>query len=172
MLGMKYCSKCGNKLILKESFNCGISDGMVPFCPKCEEFRFPMFNTAVSNVIYNKDFSKTLLVQQYGRGINILVAGYVNKGETLENALIREIKEETGLCVHAFQFNASRYFEKSNSLICNFIVTVEDENLRCNSEIDFAKWYTINEARNAVYKNSLAEEFFLKSLEKISSPVK
>ena len=79
---MEYCSKCGNKLILKESFNCGISDGMVPFCTKCNEFRFPMFNSAVSSVIYNKDFSKTLLVQQYGRGVNILVAGYVNKGET------------------------------------------------------------------------------------------
>ena len=67
---------------------------MVPFCTKCNEFRFPMFNSAVSSVIYNKDFSKTLLVQQYGRGVNILVAGYVNKGETLEQALVREIKEE------------------------------------------------------------------------------
>ncbi len=169
---MEYCSKCGNKLILKESFNCGISDGMVPFCTKCNEFRFPVFNTAVSSVIYNKDFSKTLLVQQYGRGINILVAGYVNKGETLENALVREIKEETGLCVISYTFNASRYFEKSNSLICNFIVNVEDEALHCNSEIDFAKWYTPNEAKDEIYKNSLAEEFFLKSLEKVSLGVK
>lgn len=169
---MEYCSKCGNKLILKESFNCGISDGMIPFCTKCGEFRFPMFNTAVSSIIYNKDFSKTLLVQQYGRGINILVAGYVNKGETLENALVREIKEETGLYVVSYQFNASRYFEKSNSLICNFIVNVEDENLHCNNEIDYAKWYTPDEARNEIYKNSLAEEFFLKSLEKISLLVK
>lgn len=166
---MKYCSKCGNKLILKESFNCGISDGMVPFCTKCNEFRFPMFNSAVSSVIYNKDFSKTLLVQQYGRGVNILVAGYVNKGETLEEALVREIKEETGLIVSSYKFNASKYFEKSNSLICNFIVTTEDENLHPNSEIDFAKWYTISEAGEEIYKNSLAEEFFLKSLGKISS---
>ena len=51
-------------------------------------------------------------MQQYGRGVNILVAGYVNKGETLEQALVREIKEETGLCVHTFQFNASKLFEK------------------------------------------------------------
>ncbi len=165
---MKYCSECGNKLILKESFNCGISDGFIPFCTKCNKFHFPVFNSAVSSVIYNKDFSKTLLVQQYGRGLNILVAGYVNKGETLEEALYREIKEETGLDVLSYQFNASRYFEKSNSLICNFIVNVRNENLHTNSEIDFAKWYTVNEAISKIYKNSLAEEFFLKSLEKIS----
>ncbi len=165
---MNYCIECGNKLILKESFNCGISDGMVPFCTKCNEFRFPMFNGAVSSVIYNKDFSKTLLVQQYGRGVNILVAGYVNKGETLEEALVREIKEETGLIVSSYKFNASKYFEKSNSLICNFIVNVENENLHTNSEIDFAKWYTVEEARREIYKASLAEEFFLKSLNKIA----
>lgn len=165
---MNYCTECGSKLILKESFNCGISDGLVPFCKKCNKFHFPMFNTAVSNIIYNKDFSKTLLVQQYGRGINILVAGYVNKGETLEEALIREIKEETGLLVSSYKFNASKYYEKSNSLICNFIVNVEDENLHCNSEIDFAKWYTTDEAQDVIYKGSLAEEFFLKALEKRS----
>ncbi len=82
---------------------------------------------------------------------------------------MREIKEETGLCVISYQFNVSKYFEKSNSLICNFIVTTEDENLYPNSEIDFAKWYTISEAGEEIYKNSLAEEFFLKSLGKISS---
>ncbi len=166
---MKYCPECGNKLILKESFNCGISDGMIPFCTKCNKFHFPMFNTAVSSVIYNRDYSKTLLVQQYGRGLNILVAGYVNKGENLEEALYREIKEETGLSVLSYKFNASKYYEKSNSLICNFIVRAEDENLHPNSEIDFAKWYTLNEARAEIYKGSLAEEFFLKSLEKIPS---
>ncbi len=161
---MKYCPQCGEKLILKESFNCGISDGIIPYCNSCDKFHFPMFNSAVSSVIYNQDYSKTLLIRQYGRGVNILVAGYVNKGETLENALIREIKEEVNLDVSTYQFNASKYFEKSNSLICNFIVTTKNEEVRCNPEVDYAKWYSIEEAKNAVLKNSLAEEFLLKSL--------
>ena len=55
-------------------------------------------------------------------------------------------------------------FEKSNSLICNFIVTTKNEEVRCNPEVDYAKWYSIEEAKNAVLKNSLAEEFLLKSL--------
>ena len=40
---MKYCSECGTKLIEKE---CGI-DGLVPYCPTCKQFRFPMFNSAI-----------------------------------------------------------------------------------------------------------------------------
>ncbi len=164
---MNYCYECGEKLIIKECFNCGVSDGFVPYCPKCNEFRFPFFNTAVSCVIYSKDYSKTLLIKQYGRDWNILVAGYVSKTENLETALVREIKEEVGLDVLNFQFNASRYYEKSNSLICNFIVTVENETFQCNPEVDFAKWYSIEEAKAVILKNGLAEEFLLMSLNKI-----
>lgn len=168
---MKYCVECGSKLILKESINCGVSDGLVPFCEKCGQFRFPTFNVAVSNIIFNKDYSKVLLIKQYGRDANILVAGYVGKGENLEETLKREIKEEVGLEVTSFKFNESQYFEKSNSLICNFIVTVEDETLNCNGEVDFAKWYETSIAPKEILPNSLAEYFLLKSLEKIPASI-
>lgn len=156
---MEYCYSCGEKLISKECFNCGVSDGIFPYCPKCNEFRFPFFNSAVSMVIFNKNYSKTLLIKQYGRDWNILVAGYVNKGETLEEALLRELNEETGLLAIEYKFNASKYYEKSNSLINNFIVGVQSEKFTLNSEVDFAKWYTIDEAKEVVYRNSLAEYF-------------
>ncbi len=164
---MNFCEICGEKLTEKECENCGISEGIVPYCPNCKEFRFPHFNTAVSSVIYNYDFSKILLIKQYKKDYNILVAGYVNKGETLECALKREIKEEVGLNIISFKFNESRYFEKSNSLICNFITNAENENFTLNNEVDFAKWYTGQEAKEAVFKNSFAEYFLNLSLSKI-----
>ena len=74
---MSYCVKCGHELIEKEN---GI-DGMVPYCPNCQEFRFPMFNSAVSALVLNPKKDKILLIQQYGRKDNILIAGYVTKGE-------------------------------------------------------------------------------------------
>ena len=76
---MKYCNECGAELIEKECINFGISDGFIPYCPVCNEFRFPKYNVAVSAVIFNPDYSKILLIHQYGRPRNILVAGYVNK---------------------------------------------------------------------------------------------
>ena len=164
---MNYCSKCGEKLILKECYNCGIYEGKIPYCPNCKKYRFPMFNCAVSMVIYNKDFSKILLIKQYGKDFNILVAGYVSKSENLETTLKRELKEEVGLDILSLQYNESQYFEKSNSLICNFIVQVKDENYKLNNEVDFAQWYSLEEAKKAVLKNGLAEYFLNLSFEKI-----
>lgn len=77
---MSYCVKCGHELIEKEN---GI-DGMVPYCPNCQEFRFPMFNSAVSALVLNPKKDKILLIQQYGHKDNILIAGYVTKGEKCE----------------------------------------------------------------------------------------
>ncbi|WP_278690824.1 NUDIX domain-containing protein, partial [Clostridium baratii] len=43
-------------------------------------------------------------MQQYGRVDNILVAGYINKGEDAEQTLVREVKEETGLNIKDYQY--------------------------------------------------------------------
>ena len=82
---MRYCMHCGHKL--DEKYLMG--EGMVPYCPSCAEFRFPVYNTAVSMIVMNKELDKVLLIKQYGRDSYILVAGYVNKGEDAEDAAAR-----------------------------------------------------------------------------------
>lgn len=168
---MKYCIECGKELVLKENFNCGVSEGLVPYCTNCGEFRFPQFNTSVSMVVFNRDYSKILLIQQYGRGVNILVAGYVTKGENLEQTIKRELKEEVNLDLLSFCYNESRYFEKTNSLICNFIIQSANEDFKLNPEVDYAKWYDIETAKEVVYQSSLAQYFLLKAIEKTQNSV-
>lgn len=161
---MKYCSECGNELVQKE---CGI-DGLVPFCPKCREYRFPTFNSAISSVIFNPDKTKILLIQQYGNPFNILVAGYINKGENANEALHREIKEEVNLDIKSFSYNDNLYFEKSNTLIHNFISIAKNENFSFNDEVDSAAWFPIKDAIINVKPNSLAKNFLFKALHKMN----
>lgn len=168
---MNYCIKCGTKLLEKECFNRGISEGLVPYCQNCKEFRFPTFSTAVSMVVFNKDFSKILLIKQYGNDFNIHVAGYVTKGENLEETLKRELKEEVNLNALSFKYNESHYFEKTNSLICNFIVQVETEDYKLTSEVDSAHWFTVEEAKKAILQNSLAQYFLNLSLKKVKDKI-
>ena len=87
---MKYCFECGTKLIEKPLKN----EGNIPYCEKCGEYRFPIFSTAVSMIVKNPDQTKILLIQQYGKGQNVLVAGYINKGENAEHAVEREVFDD------------------------------------------------------------------------------
>ena len=160
---MKYCSECGNELIEKQCDH----DGMVPYCPMCKEFRFEPFNSAVSTVLFNPNKDKILMIQQYGRTSNILVAGYINKGENANEALAREVKEEVDLNVVNFLYNDNVYFEKSNTLIHNFISYVDSENFALTDEVDKAAWFTVANAYREVKENSLAKQFLFKALLKV-----
>lgn len=163
---MKFCIECGERLELKECKG----EGLIPYCNRCNAFRFPIFNTAISTTIYNKDMDKLILIQQYGREANILVAGYVNKGESAEEALVREVKEELRLNVVDYKFVKSKYYEKSNTLMVNFISFVDSEDLsNISSEVDRAKWFSLEEAKEAILKGSLAEEFLLEGMKKYLS---
>ena len=159
---MKYCYECGNKLINKELEN----EGIIPYCEKCGEYRFPIFSTAVSMIVENQDKTKILLIQQYGKKNNVLVAGYINKGENAEAAVIREVMEETGLKVKTLHLNKSEYFKNTNTLMLNYSCTVESESLEhLNTvEVDEAQWFTHEQAVENIKKNSLAERFLLNYL--------
>ena len=152
----KHCRECGCELIEKELKG----EGCVPYCTRCGEFRFPMYNVAVSMIVINRQTRTILLIRQYGRPSFILVAGYVNRGEPLEQAVVREIKEETGMTAERIRFIRTRFFERSNTLMCNFTACVADDSeWNPNSEIDSAEWFTFDKARENIRPNSLAAYF-------------
>ena len=153
-----YCIECGTKLIDKFLDN----EGMIPYCENCGEYRFPPFSTACSMIVLNPDRDKILLIKQYGRDRNILVAGYINKGEDAETTVRREVKEEIGLDLTELHYNKSSYFERSNTLMLNFWCVADSEDLSgTNFEVDKAGWFTFEDAKENITHGSLAEKFLL-----------
>ena len=161
-MSSNYCRECGTKLVPRELEN----EGIVPYCPECGQYRFPQYNVAVSMIVVNEEKDEILLIQQYGRPSYILVAGYVSRGEALEDAVVREVREETGMTVSRVKFNRTQFFEKSDTLMCNFTAYVKDASeLDPNYEIDACKWFTRDEARANIRPDSLAEWFLVSYLE-------
>lgn len=153
---MKYCMECGAKL--EERFL--ENEGMIPYCPACQAFRFPVFSTAVSMIVLSPGRDRVLLIKQYGRPAYILVAGYINKGEDAEHAVRREVREEMGLTVGQLHYNRSEYFPNTNTLMLNFTCVAEDDCLDgMTAEVDEAAWYPIEEARRRIKPDSLAQRF-------------
>lgn len=87
--------------------------GIIPYCQHCKLYRFPRYSVAMSAIIYDENVELILLIQQYNNPNNVLVAGYVSMGESIEVAGILEVKEETNLDVVEINLNASQYYEKN-----------------------------------------------------------
>ena len=158
----KFCRECGTELVPKELEH----EGVVPYCPSCGQYRFPQYNVAVSMIVVNEEKDEILLIQQYGRPSYILVAGYVSRGESLEDAVVREVREETGMTVSHMKFNRTQFFEKSDTLMCNFTAFVKDASeLNTNYEVDRYAWFSRHEARANIRPDSLAEKFLVAYLD-------
>lgn len=93
----KFCPRCGTKLVAVQI------DGQQRMrCPKCNYINWSNETISVGGVVI-KD-NKMLLVQraeQPGRGLWTNPGGYVEQREELKDAIVREIKEETGLATKA-----------------------------------------------------------------------
>ena len=152
---MNYCMQCGTRLRIREHE----TEGPTPWCDTCGQFRYPVFNTAVSMIVMNEAKDRVLLIRQYGRPHYVLVAGYVNRGEDAEAAAAREVREEVGMAVTSARFNHSHYFSPSNTLMLNFTVTVAEPEVHANFEVDDWRWFTVEEARRNIKPGSLAQAF-------------
>lgn len=161
---MNYCSECGHALELR-AFP---EEGDVPHCEQCEAFRFPVFSTAISTAILNPAMDKVLLIRQTNRDDYILLAGYVKKGEDAEHTLVREVEEEVGLQLSAYEYMRSRYFARTNTLMLNFMSVATSEDVsRLNYEISKAVWFPLQEATQQIKEGSLAKTFLLAIVERI-----
>lgn len=154
---MKYCTECGHTLIMKP---CG-DEGDIPFCEACQLFRFPTFGVSVLVVVFNP--SKThvcLLKQNYvHKNHMVLIAGYVQKGETLEQTVAREVLEETGLKVQKMHFTVSYYHEKSQALMAGFGAVSSHEDITLtSSEVDGANWVEIQQALTELRPDSTGQK--------------
>lgn len=150
-----YCRDCGEKLSLRFLEN----EGLVPYCPNCNKFKFPFFPVAVSMTVVNRAEDKILLARHTGEQTYKLFAGYVKKGETPEKAIPREFKEETGLNAVKWRYFASRYHDAKELLMLNFIVTADENETSLNDELEEVRWCTREEAASLIAPNSTAAYF-------------
>jgi NAD+ diphosphatase len=133
----RFCGKCGAGTRHKH-------DERALVCSGCQTIVYPRISPAIIVAIISND--KILLARNanFTGGWYSLVAGYVDVGETLEEALAREVKEEVGLDVRNIRYYKSQPWPLSGSMMMGFIAEA-DENQPVeidNKEIVAAEWFT------------------------------
>jgi 8-oxo-dGTP diphosphatase len=114
-MGYHYCTQCGSALISSEDKEWNYE------CPKCDKKYYSNPVPVVAALVFKEN--KLVVVSSRNKDLWGLPGGFVAVGESLEDAIVREVGEETGLRISVTDFLTS-YPLKKNQTQMVFIVFV------------------------------------------------
>jgi len=131
-----FCGTCGGA-------NRDSADGASRFCPACGRVEFPRITPAVIVAIENGSGGILLARnRKFAPGLYSLVAGFTEAGETLEQTVIREVREEVGIELCDIRYEASQPWPFPASLMVGFSARYAGGEIRPDGvEIEDAGWF-------------------------------
>ncbi len=148
----RFCGKCAQPLIPS-------THDLAMTCPACGAVYFPQIAPAVIVAITRNGGNEILLAHnhRFNEGVFSLIAGFVEMGENLEEAIHREIKEEIGIEVDHFRYLASQSWPFPNSLMLAFYAEwAGGEACADGAELSECHWYTRDQLPRLPEKGSVA----------------
>ena len=133
-----YCGSCG-------AITTSAKSGHVRVCtnPHCRHENFPRVDPAI--IVLVSDEERVLLGRQaaWPQGRYSTIAGFVEPGESLEDAVAREVLEETGVKVDRIEYHSSQPWPFPSSLMLGFTAraVTHEVHLR-DHELEDARWFT------------------------------
>ena len=148
----RYCGKCGHETVDK-------AEERAKECPRCHHVNYPRLSPAVIVAII-KD-NRILLARNRSFKIPFysVLAGFVEPGESLEDCVSREIKEEVGITVKNIRYFGSQPWPFPDSLMIGFVAEhAAGEIVIDGSEILDAAWFAKDNLPKIPPKISIARQ--------------
>lgn len=132
-----YCPTCGTATVVAAA-------GTVRHCPSCGHDRFPRTDPAIIVAITDPD-DRLLLARQgvWATGRHSVLAGFVEAGESLEQAVHREVFEESGIRLADVDYFGSQPWPFPRSIMLGFRARAATGQITVDGEeIVSARWFT------------------------------
>jgi NAD+ diphosphatase len=133
----RYCGSCGRE-------NEDAPDETARRCPVCGRREYPRISPAMIVLVTNSA-GEALLAhnRNFRNGVYSLLAGFVEAGEDLESAVIREVREEVNIEIDNIRYIASQPWPFPNSLMIGFTARYKSGELKPDGiEIEDARWFS------------------------------
>jgi len=134
----RFCGDCGHPTVSTEG-------GFVRTCtnPECGKQIFPRTDPAIIVIVQSGD--RCLLARQasWPPGRYSVIAGFVEPGESLEDAVKREVREEAGIELSKVYYHSSQPWPFPSSLMVGFMATAATTEFNLiDNELEEARWLT------------------------------
>lgn len=142
----RFCGRCG-------AATQSIRAGHARLCTGCGQQSFPRLDPAIIVLVH--DGEQALLGRQasWQPGRYSTIAGFVEPGESLEDAVRREVLEETGVSTREIRYHSSQPWPFPSSLMLGFTARAEATlPVLHDGELEDARWFTRGELASGAVK--------------------
>jgi NAD+ diphosphatase len=132
----RFCSRCGTPPLPEQA-------GHQLRCPACGYQSFPRIDPAIIVLAHDGDHALLGRQASWPAGRYSTIAGFVEPGESLEDAVRRELHEETGVAARAVSYHSSQPWPFPSSLMLGFTAEAgrATPGLR-DGELEDARWFS------------------------------
>ena len=134
----RFCGWCGGRM--EEASNISVK------CTDCGREIWPQLSPAMVVLVTRNDGKEALLVHAANfrhPDVHALVAGFVETGETLEQCVAREVREETSLEVSDIRYVGSQSWPFPGQMMVGFVAEYRSGDIRLSDgELTSAGWFT------------------------------
>lgn len=146
----KFCGYCGTELTrLPREWG--------KQCSNCGNHHFPRIHPCSIGLIVKGDEILLVRKPEWIKGRYGLVAGFVEFGESLEQAMVREITEETGLTVNNVRYIGSQSWPFPSQIMNGFVADYVSGELKLqDDELEAADWFKLDALPELPPRRSIA----------------
>ena len=137
----RYCGRCGSATRAESGGNTRVCTNA-----DCAMRIFPRVDPAIIVLVHDRDRCLLGRQQTWPEGRYSTIAGFVEPGESLEDAVAREVREETNVVVGDIRYHSSQPWPFPSSIMLGFTADAESDAIRLNDgELEDARWFTHKE---------------------------
>ena len=156
----QYCGRCGSKTYTKDNER-------AKACPDCKLMNFPRLSPAVIMAVEKGNELLLARSSRFPTGLYSVLAGFVEPGETIEECVVREVREEVGITVGKVRYVASQPWPFPNSLMLGFSAEYLAGEISPDPvEIAEAGWFTADTLPSIPGRISIARRLIDRFVEK------
>ncbi|MBC8177730.1 MAG: NAD(+) diphosphatase [Desulfobacteraceae bacterium] len=131
----QFCSRCGGHMEPE-------TERRAKTCPLCQRTNFPRLSPAIIVAVVKANKLLLARAHRHPPGLYSVIAGFVEPGETLEDCVRREVKEETGVDVKEIRYFGSQPWPFPDSLMTGFMAKYAGGEIAIEkNEIEDAGWF-------------------------------